>query len=160
GGIGKLQTCRHREPLKEASNMLVAQAPASDGQLQLNDELVRIADKVPPVPDDGTIGRTMFDAPGSEDMTVTVLLCQERVQLLPSQGRGRTIGGGGGRRSLGVVGAGPFAEPDSLRADSAVLGAVATRGADYLPRFHGRVRVTILAEELADGTQGPPRLRP
>src|SRR5262249_33714725 len=120
----------------------------------------RIADKVPPVPDDGTIGRTMFDAPGSEDMTVTVLLCQERVQLLPSQSMVRIISRGDGRRYLGVVSAGPFAEPDSLRPDSAALVAGARGGADSLRRFPGRVRVTIRAEELADGTQGPPRLRP
>jgi DNA helicase HerA-like ATPase len=65
-----------------------------------------------------------------------------------------------GRRYLGVVTAGPFAEPDSLRGDSAVLVAVATRGGDYLPPYHGRVQVTLLGEQLPDGTLTPPRLRP
>jgi DNA helicase HerA-like ATPase len=124
-------------------------------------ELARVARAFPPLQtDDGAIGRTMFDTPSSEDLAVTVLLCEERVQLLPSQSLVRIVSRGDGKRYLGVVTAGPFAEPDSLRADSAVLVAVATRGADYLPRFHGRVRVTILAEELHDGTTGPARLRP
>ncbi len=138
-----------------------AQERHTDGKGQLAEELQRVASKVPPLPrDDRVIGRTMFDTPGSEDLMVTVLLCQERVQCLPSQSLVRIVCREQGRCYLGVVSAGPFAEPDSLRADSAVLVAVATRGADYLPRFHGRVRVTILAEELGDGTQAPPRLRP
>jgi DNA helicase HerA-like ATPase len=141
--------------------MLTTQVAPTLGAHQLAEELVRVAQKVPPLPaDDGAIGRTMFDTPSSEDLAVTVLLCQERVLLLPSQSLVRIVSRGDGKRYLGVVSAGPFAEPDSLRADSAVLVAVATRGAEYLPRFHGRVRVTILAEELPDGTQGPPRLRP
>ena len=65
-----------------------------------------------------------------------------------------------GRRYLGVVTAGPFAEPDSLRGDSPVLVAVATRGGDYLPPYHGRIQVTLLGEQLPDGTLTPPRLRP
>ncbi len=56
--------------------------------------------------------------------------------------------------------AGPFAEPDSLKADSQILVAVATRGANYLPPFHGRVQVSLLGEELSDGSLAPPRLRP
>ena len=51
--------------------------------------------------------------------------------------------------------AGPFAEPDGLRADSDILKAVATHRGDYLPPFHGRVQVTMLGEELH-----PPYERP
>jgi DNA helicase HerA-like ATPase len=139
----------------------VTQAPPSEGSRQQKAELARVAQIFPPLEiDAGAIGRTMFDTPSSEDLAVTVLLCEERVQLLPSQSLVRIVSRGDGKRYLGVVTAGPFAEPDSLRADSAVLVSVATRGAQYLPRFHGRVRVTILAEELPDGTQAPPRLRP
>src|SRR5205085_620035 len=34
------------------------------------------------------------------------------------------------------------------------------RGGIYLPPYHGRVQVSILGEELTDGTLAPPRLRP
>jgi hypothetical protein len=43
--------------------------------------------------------------------------------------------------------------------DSSLLVAVATHGGGYLPPFHGRVHVTLLGEEYADGTLTPPRLR-
>src|SRR5207253_3024868 len=58
------------------------------------------------------------------------------------------------------VTAGPFAEPDSVRGDSPMLVTVATRGGLYQPSYHGRIHVAILGEELANGTLGPPRLRP
>ena len=87
--------------------------------------------------DAGAIGRTMFDTSGSQDMTITVLLSQERVQLAPSQSLVRIVSKPDGRKYLGIVDAGPFAEPDSLRADSPILLAVATREANYLPRYHG-----------------------
>lgn len=108
----------------------------------------------------GEIGRTMFDLPGSEDNTLTVLLARGHTQSAPAQALLRIVSTPDGRRYLGVVTAGPFAEPDSLRGDSSVLVAVATRGGDYLPPYHGRVQVTLLGEELPDGTLTPPRLRP
>ncbi|HEX3151334.1 MAG TPA: ATP-binding protein [Gemmataceae bacterium] len=119
----------------------------------------------PIVPDpelQGAIGTTMFDLPGSEDNTVTVLLPRANAQTAPSQSlvRIRSRKGGDGKTYLGIVTAGPFAEPDSLRADSHLLVTVATRGGDYQPPFHGRIQVAILGEELADGTLCPPRLRP
>src|SRR5947209_8681186 len=106
------------------------------------------------------IGRTMFDLPGSEDNTVTVLLGRDSSQAAPAQALMRIVSKPDGRRYLGVVTAGPFAEPDSLRGDSAVLVAVATRGGDYLPPYHGRVQVALPGKQLADGTLTPPRLRP
>jgi DNA helicase HerA-like ATPase len=108
---------------------------------------------------DGAIGVTMFDQAGSQDNEVTVLLGHDRVQQAPAQALVR-IASTEGRCYLGVVTAGPFAEPDSLRADSTVLVAVATRGGQYLPAYHGRVRVAILGEQLEDGSLAPPRLRP
>src|SRR5438132_1146304 len=108
----------------------------------------------------GSIGLTMFDLPGSEDGSITVLLGKDRAQHAPAQALVRIASRPDGRRYLGVVTAGPFAEPDSLRGDSNILVAVATRGGDYLPPYHGRVQVTLLGEELADGTLTPPRLRP
>jgi DNA helicase HerA-like ATPase len=108
----------------------------------------------------GAVGMTMFDLPGSEDSTVTVLLGRDNAQSAPAQALVRIESQPDGRRYLGVVTAGPFAEPDSLRADSAVLVTAATRGVGYLPPFHGRVQVTLLGQELDDGTLVPHRLRP
>ncbi len=107
----------------------------------------------------GAVGRTLFDLPGSADLTVTVLLPDAHLHKAPSQSLVR-IRSKDGKRYLGVVTAGPFAEPDGLRGDSPMLQAVATHGGDYLPPYHGRVQVSILGEELADGTLTPPRLRP
>lgn len=111
---------------------------------------------------DGSIGTTMFDLPGSEDNTVTIVLPQPNAQAAPSQSlvRIKSRKTGDGRSYLGIVTAGPFAEPDSLRGDSHMLITVATRGANYRPPFHGRIQVSILGEELDDGTLCPPRFRP
>src|SRR5262249_58002372 len=110
----------------------------------------------------GALGTTMFDLPGSHDNTVTVLLPQQTTQLAPSQClvRIKSRKSGDGRNYLGLVTAGPFAEPDSLRADSPMLVTVAARGVIYQPPYHGRVQVSLLGEELTDGTLCPPRLRP
>lgn len=105
------------------------------------------------------IGRTMFDTPSSEDGTVTTLLPNTHLQAAPAQALVRIISPDD-RRYIGVVAAGPFAEPDSLRGDSPMLVTVATRGGHYLPPYHGRVQVAILGEESRDGTLLPPRLRP
>lgn len=109
--------------------------------------------------DEGVIGVTMFDLPGSEDNSVTVLLPKDNLQKAPSQALLR-ICSHDGRRYVGIVAAGPFAEPDSLRGDSPMLVTVATRGGIYLPPYHGRVQVELLGEEQADGSLAPPRLRP
>jgi DNA helicase HerA-like ATPase len=107
----------------------------------------------------GAIGRTMFDLPTSQDGTVTVLLPQENAQLAPSQALVR-VTSRDGRTYLGIVTAGPFAEPDNLRGDSHLIVTVNTQGGIFLPPFHGRVQIAILGEELGDGTVVPPRLRP
>jgi len=107
----------------------------------------------------GAIGATMFDVPGSEDNSLTVLLPRQNLQAAPSQALLR-IKSRDGRRYVGIVASGPFAEPDSLRGDSPMLVTVATRGGIYLPPYHGRVRVEVLGEEQVDGTLSPPRLRP
>ena len=108
----------------------------------------------------GQVGVTMFDLPGSEDHTVTVLLARDRLEGAPSQSLVRIKSRGDGRSYLGIVTAGPFAEPDSLRGDSHLLKTLAVRGGSYQPPFHGRVQVTLLGEELPDGALAPPRLRP
>jgi DNA helicase HerA-like ATPase len=116
---------------------------------------------MPPDPElAGAVGCTMFDLPGSEDLSLTVLLSNANLQRVPAQALVRIKSRVDRRSYLGVVTAGPFAEPDSLKADSQILVAVATRGANYLPPFHGRVELSLLGEELSDGSLAPPRLRP
>ncbi len=104
------------------------------------------------------VGFTMFDSPSSQDNLVTVLLNAERIDQAPSQALVR-IRSGDGRSYVGTVVAGPFAEPDGLRADSSVLVTVVTRGGIFVPPFHGRVHVEIMGEER-DGALVPPRYRP
>src|SRR5690242_14130718 len=134
--------------------------PPEDLLRQVQADVARAGGELPPDPDrTGAIGATMFDLPGSEDNRVTVLLPEDSAQQAPSQALVR-IKSLDGRTYLGIVAAGPFAEPDTLRADSHLLVAVTARGGIYLPPYHGRIQVSILGEELADGTLLPPRLRP
>src|SRR5688500_15417579 len=134
-------------------------APGEGLRRRLDADIAAAGGPVPEEPE-GSVGRTTFDLPGSEDGTVTVLLRGDRVQGAPAQALVRVESRADGRRYLGVVSAGPFAEPDGLRGDSPLLTTMATQGCSYLPAFHGRVQVTLLGEELADGTLAPPRLRP
>ena len=112
----------------------------------------------------GAIGRTMFDTPASKDNTITVLLPAEQIGTVPAQSlvriKSRRIDkGGDGRQYLGAVVEGPFAEPDGLRADAPIVVTTTVRGATFMPRYHGRIQVEILGEEV-DGTVQPPRFRP
>jgi DNA helicase HerA-like ATPase len=111
----------------------------------------------------GAIGVTMFDLPNSEDGSVTVVLPKENIAQAPSQALVRITDREDGRSYLGVVSAGPFAEPDSLRGDSPMLITATARGGVYLPPYHGRLQVAVLGEEI-DGrgavTLTPPRFRP
>ena len=107
---------------------------------------------------DGAVGFTMFDSPGSEDNSVTVLLADGHLGDVPSQSLVR-IRSKDRRSYLGTVVAGPFAEPDGLRADSSILVTTVTRGGIFVPPYHGRVQVEILGEER-DGALVPPRYRP
>jgi DNA helicase HerA-like ATPase len=127
---------------------------------RLDADIARAGGESEPDPElAGAAGWTMFDLPSSEDNTVTVLLSRGHLQAMPSQSLVR-IKSRDNRNYIGVVSAGPFAEPDSLRGDSHMLVTVATRGGIYLPPFHGRVQVSILGEEQAEGDLAPPRLRP
>jgi uncharacterized protein len=107
----------------------------------------------------GSVGRTMFDTPGAQDGTVTVLLPREEMAKVPLQSLVRIKSVGDRRSYLGIVTSGPFAEPDGLRADSNVVVTTAVRGGIFMPRFHGRVQVEILGEEV-DEAFVPPRFRP
>ncbi len=111
-----------------------------------------------------SIGRTMYDFSTSKDGTLTVLLPSDNISAVPSQSlvriksRPQNIGGDG-RQYLAAVVEGPFAEPDGLRADAPIVVATTVRGAAFTPRYHGRVQVELLGEEV-DGTLVPPRFRP
>ncbi|MBX9681135.1 MAG: ATP-binding protein [Gemmataceae bacterium] len=107
----------------------------------------------------GAIGYTMFDVPGSEDQTLTILLPESNLNKAPSQSLHRILSIDK-RQYLAMVTAGPFAEPDTLRGDASVMVSSLARGARFRPPFHGRVRANILGEELNNGTLVPPRLRP
>src|SRR5688572_21734494 len=77
---------------------------------------------------EGSIGRTMFDTPFSEDGTVTVLMPKETIESVPRQSLVRIKSIEDKRAYLGAVVKGPFAEPDGLRADSPILVSVTVRG--------------------------------
>lgn len=108
---------------------------------------------------DNAVGRTMFDLPNSEDNTITILLPKDDIHAAPSQSLVRIRSVTDGRTYLGIVVKGPFAEPDGLRGDAPIMITTAVRGGIFMPRYHGRVQVELLGEEL-DGVLIPPRLRP
>lgn len=112
-----------------------------------------------PVEYQGAIGRTMFDLPNSEDNTLTVLLPKDDIHTAPSQALVRIRSVIDQRTYLGIVVKGPFAEPDGLRGDAPLMITTAVRGGIFMPRYHGRVQVELLGEEV-NGVLIPPRLRP
>jgi len=107
----------------------------------------------------GSVGRSMFDLPNSEDNTVTVLLPKDMIAQAPSQSLVRIRSVPDERIYLGIVVKGPFAEPDGLRGDAPVMITTSVRGGIFMPHYHGRVHVELLGEQLGD-VLIPPRLRP
>lgn len=112
-----------------------------------------------PVLYEGSIGRTMFDTPSSEDNSVTVLLPRESIELVPAQSLVRIHSLPDDRFYLGVIVQGPFAEPDGIRGDAPIVVTTTVKGGIFMPKFHGRVQVELLGEE-AGTTLVPPRFRP
>jgi uncharacterized protein len=151
----------HGDPRPDAADGIDLQISAPrDFLVRLESNIADAGGELIPDADrEGSVGATMFDLPSSEDNSLVVLLPRENLQDAPSQALVR-IKSPDGRTYLGIVTAGPFAEPDSLRGDSHMLVTVATRGGIFLPPYHGRVHISILGEELADGALVPPRLRP
>lgn len=107
----------------------------------------------------GSIGRTMFDTPSSEDNSLTVLLPRESVEKVPAQSLVRINSIRDKRSYLGVVIKGPFAEPDGIRGDAPIVVTTTVKGGIFMPKFHGRVQVELLGEE-DKGVLVPPRFRP
>lgn len=108
---------------------------------------------------EGAVGYTHFDTSRSEDNLITILLTRENMEELPSQALVRIKSLEDERDYLGVVIAGPFAEPDGLPADSPIIISTTVQGKIFVPRYHGRAYVQILGEE-ADKQVIPPRYRP
>jgi uncharacterized protein len=132
------------------------------------DSLDAVADEVggayhPPPAAAGAVAYTHFDGPSSEDRNLTILMGKDEMSALPSQTlvRIKSLSDDGSvdRTYLGVVIGGPFAEPDGLRADSAIVVATTVQGKIFLPRYHGRAEVELLGEETS-GLLVPPRHRP
>ncbi len=109
---------------------------------------------------EGCIGWTMFDTPTSDDGTVTVLLPKEKIEATPRQSLVRIKSIIDRRSYLGAVVKGPFAEPDGLKADAPVIVSTTIKGGLFMPKYHGRIHVEIMGEELRDGSVVPPRRRP
>ncbi len=146
----------------QAPNEAAVAAELSD---ETTDEVARLTDEAggpwtERQEDRDAVGRTMFDLPNSDDNTITVLLPRDCIGRVPSQSLVRLRSLDDRRNYLAVVVKGPFAEPDGLRADAPVMVTTSVHGAVFLPRYHGRVQVEIMGEELDDGTLVPPRFRP
>ena len=124
------------------------QAEEAGGEWQLSSE------------HEGCIGWTMFDTPTSDDGTVTVLLPKDNIEATPRQSLVRIKSVIDDRIYLGAVVKGPFAEPDGLKADAPVIVTTTIKGGLFMPKYHGRIYVEIVGEELQDGSVVPPRRRP
>ncbi len=114
------------------------------------------------VPEDeiDSIGRTMFDLPQSKDDQLVVLMPPDNIAELPSQSLIRIRSKKDGHDYIGIVFEGPFAEPDGLRADSSIVVTTTVRGGIFMPKYHGRVHVSVLGELMQNGKLMPPRFRP
>lgn len=99
----------------------------------------------------GSIGRTTFDDRSSQDGTVTVVLPPENVDVVPSQSLLKITSVAEKREYIASVTAGPFCEPDGLRADAPALIASAVNRAMMMPRHHGRVQATIIGQRTSGG---------
>ena len=112
----------------------------------------------------GADGMTMFDTPGSQDNLITVLLPKKNIRNIGAHSlveiRSREeANGGDGRTYRGIVVAGPFHEPDGIRADAHMMITTTIHGAIFMPNFHGKVQVELLGE-MSGEIMMPPRFRP
>src|SRR6266511_2565923 len=110
----------------------------------------------------GSCARTMFDRPGIEDGTVTILVPEKQIGAvlrnafvrIPSV-HPRT--GEVEAEYLGAVTSGPFAEPDALAASAPTLVVAAAHGAVLTPKYHGIAQVDIFAERVEGSLIAPTR---
>ncbi|MYE54392.1 MAG: ATP-binding protein [Chloroflexi bacterium] len=114
----------------------------------------------PPRHAEGIVGWTMFDTPTAQDDTVVALLPKDKIGKVPNRGLVRIESEGDGRTYLGIVQAGPFAEPDGLRGDAPLVVTVQVRsGQMLLPQFHGRIHIELMGQKSGKAVT-PPRFRP
>ncbi|CAA9559274.1 MAG: Bipolar DNA helicase HerA [uncultured Thermomicrobiales bacterium] len=133
-------------------------APDQPAQRLTDDGVAAGLDPWLPDTGNGVVGHTMYDLPSSEDGSITVLLPRDHIAATPSQALVR-IASGDDRTYLGIVVAGPFAEPDGLRADASLIVTTSVRSQPFQPQYHGRVQVELLGEEINRVIQAP-RFRP
>jgi len=112
----------------------------------------------------GSVARTMFDRPGSEDGTVTVLVPEHQIVNVTREAYVRIPSnhprtGEAQAEYLGVVASGPFAEPDALGANAPTLVVAAAHGAVLTPKYHGIAQVEVFGERV-EGVVIPPVRRP
>jgi uncharacterized protein DUF87 len=97
----------------------------------------------------GSCARTTFDRASAKDGTVGILIPEDEIAGLPRQSlvkvcsydrRSKTVDGD----YVGMVVAGPSAEPDAMDADAPTLKVPAVHRAVLTPKFHGVRSVEIL----------------
>ena len=142
-----------------------AQAVGDDALAELEGGDAAAADVEVP---DGTVGFTHFDAPGTADDELTMLVPRDKIELVTSGMMVRVESpadprrGAAARTFLAAVTAGPFAEPTGLKVETPVVVATTLGGRAtlMLPRYHGRATLKVTAELDEGGRPVPPRRRP
>lgn len=112
----------------------------------------------------GSVARTMFDKPGAQDGTVAALVPEDNIGKVTREAfvRISSIDPRSGEQEaeyVGVVSAGPFAEPDALSATAPTLVVAAAHRAVFTPGYHGIADIEIFGEQ-ADGQTIAPMRRP
>lgn len=112
----------------------------------------------------GSCARTMFDRPGTEDGTVTVLVPEKQLAAVTRNAFVRIPSvhprtGEIEAEYLGAITSGPFAEPDAMPAAAPTLLVAAAHGAVLTPKYHGLAQVEVFAERV-DGQLIAPARRP
>ena len=142
-----------------------AKAVGDDALTELEGDDAAVADVEVP---DGTVGFTHFDAPGTADDELTMLVPREKLELVTSGMMVRVESpadprrGAAARTFQAAVTAGPFAEPTGLKVETPVVVATTLGGRAtlMLPRYHGRATLKVTAELDESGRPMPPRRRP
>lgn len=137
----------------------VQPSPAAAGETLARDAEARGGPFRQPPEYEGAMGRTTFDDRSSADGTLTVVLPPENIDITPSQSLLKVLSVPDGREYIASVTAGPFCEPDGMRADAPALIASAVNGAMAMPRHHGRVQATVIGQRFGQGMM-PARHRP
>ncbi|MBV8593228.1 MAG: ATP-binding protein [Caulobacteraceae bacterium] len=139
------------QQMKVAAEPAVSPSPATARESLARDAAANGGAYEEPEEYRGSVGRTTFDDRSSADGTVTVVLPPENVDVVPSQSLLKIRSVADRREYIATVTAGPFCEPDGLRADAPALIASAVNRAMMMPRHHGRVQATIIGQRIGSG---------